>query len=261
MTEKQRIVAVTGAASGLGAALTARLRGEGWATLGIDRAGTDVDADLSTDTGRKQAIDAVLAGCAGKLDGLVVAAGVGPYADPADVVAVNYFGSMRLVDGLRDALHGGHMPAALTVASIGGYFEGSIVPSLIDACLDDDEIAAIARGREGDGTQAYSSVKRAIIVGTRRRAADWGAAGVRLNVLVPGNMATPMLEGVYATPGMGDQTRQMPVPLARDGSAEEVAAVAAFLLGEEASYVHGVALPVDGGVLAGLQPDPFSAVG
>ena len=143
------------------------------------------------------------------------------------------------------------------MASIGGYFDGSIVPALIEACLADDEPGAIARSRQGTGTQAYSSVKRAIVIATRRRAAAWGADGVRLNVVVPGNMSTPMLDGVYATPGMGDQTRAMPVPLGRDGAAAEVAAVAAFLLGEGASYVHGAAIPVDGGVLAGLQPDPF----
>ncbi|HPG28720.1 MAG TPA: SDR family oxidoreductase, partial [Myxococcota bacterium] len=155
------------------------------------------------------------------------------------------------------ALARGDAPAALTVASIGGYFDGSVVPPLLDACLADDEPEALAIAKSGTGTQAYSTVKRAIVVATRGRAPEWGAAGVRLNVVVPGNMSTPMLEGVYATPGMGDQTRAMPVPLGRDGDAAEVAAVAAFLLGEGASYVHGAAVPVDGGVLAGLQPDPF----
>ncbi|MCB9725541.1 MAG: SDR family oxidoreductase [Spirochaetaceae bacterium] len=257
MTERARFVAVTGAASGLGAALLAQLRAAGQDAIGIDLRGSDVDADLGDAAGRKRAIEAVLDRGRGHLDGLVVAAGVGPYAAPETVVAVNYFGSMRLVDALRPALARGHAPAALTIASIGGYFDGSIVPPMLDACLADHEPEALAIAKSGTGTQAYSTVKRAIVVATRSRAAEWGAAGVRLNVVVPGNMSTPMLEGVYATPGMGDQTREMPVPLGRDGDAAEVAAVAAFLLGEGASYVHGAAVPVDGGVLAGLQPDPF----
>lgn len=261
MTDTRGLVAVTGAASGLGAALTARLREAGRATIGIDRAGSDVDADLGSEAGRKQAIEAILERGAGRLDGLVVAAGVGPYAEPGEIVAVNYFGSMRLVDGLRDALRGTPAPAVVTVASIGAYFDGAIVPELIADCLADDEPAAVARGRELDGTRAYSTVKRAIIVATRMRAPEWGAAGVRLNALVPGNMATPMLEGVYAAPVIGDATRQLPLPLARDGAADEVAAVGAFLLSEDASYLHGAAVPVDGGVLAALQPDPFAAAG
>ncbi|MCR9095749.1 MAG: SDR family oxidoreductase [bacterium] len=261
MTTRERFVAVTGAASGLGAALATRLRSVGHEVLGIDLRDSDVEADLGAEAGRKAAIEAVLARGAGRLDGLVVAAGVGPQADPKTVVAVNYFGSMRLVDALRPALVRGHAPAAVSVASIGGYFDGSIVPRIVDACLADDEASAVAAGAEGTGTQAYSSVKRAVVVGTRSRAPEWGAAGVRLNVLVPGNMATPMLDGVYATPGIGDDTRRMPVPLGRDGDAAEVAGVAAFLLGEDASYLHGAAIPVDGGVLAGLQPDPFAGPG
>ena len=100
-------------------------------------------------------------------------------------------------------------------------------------------------------------MKRALIVAIRRRVHEWGRLGVRLNVLVPGNMSTPMLEGVYATPGIGEQARGMPVPFARDAQPEEVAAVGAFLLSEAASYVHGATLAVDGGVLAAIQPDPF----
>jgi NAD(P)-dependent dehydrogenase (short-subunit alcohol dehydrogenase family) len=256
--ERSGLIAVTGAASGLGAALVERLRGAGREVVGVDLRDSDVHADLGDEADRKRVVESVLARGDGRLDGLVVAAGVGPYASPEAVVAVNYFGSMRLIDAFLPALERGQAPAALSVASIGGYFEGSIVPELIEACLANDESGAIAVARQGDGTQAYSSVKRAIVIATRQRAGDWGAAGVRLNTVVPGNMSTPMLEGVYATPGMGDQTRAMPVPLGRDGGAEEVAAVAAFLLDPAASYVHGAAVPVDGGVLAALQPNPFS---
>lgn len=261
MAASTRTIAVTGASSGLGAGLVERLRGEGHRVIGIDLDGADIAADLGTDAGRRTAIESVLERSEGRLDGLAVAAGVGPYRSPAEVVSVNYFGSMRLVDGLRDALAAGRAPAALAVSSIGGFFDGSIVPRLIEACLEDDEDEAAGGGLAADGTQAYSSVKRAIVIAIRQRAPAWGRAGIRLNVLVPGNMSTPMLEGVYATPGMGDQARAMPVPLGRDAAPAEVAAVGAFLLSDAASYVHGAIVPVDGGVLAGLQPDPFGSLG
>lgn len=259
MAEQKRIVAVTGAASGLGAALVERIRAKGDTPVGIDLRGSDVDADLGTDAGREHAIAAVLDRCGGRLDGLVVAAAVGPYAEPPEIVSVDYFGSMRLVDGLREALGRGRSPAAVAISSIGGFFDGAIVPELLAACLADDEPAALAASPAGDGTRAYSTVKRALIVAVRHRAAEWGGSGIRLNTVVPGNMQTPMLDGVLADPVIGAQTRALPIPLARDGAPEEVAAVAAFLLGEEASYVHGAFVPVDGGVLANLQPDPFGA--
>src|SRR3954463_3562179 len=101
-------VAVTGAASGIGAATRAALLERGHRVIGIDVAegqpGVDIVADLAGAAGRRAAIDGVLAACGGRLDGLVTAAGVPPRVATPTIVSVNYFGTTELVSGLHGAL-------------------------------------------------------------------------------------------------------------------------------------------------------------
>ena len=64
-----------------------------------------------------------------------------------------------------------------------------------------------------------------------------------------------MLDGVHADPVTGPPTKAMPVPLGRNGSAQEIANTGAFLIGPDASYVHGTQLIADGGALAAVMGD------
>jgi NAD(P)-dependent dehydrogenase (short-subunit alcohol dehydrogenase family) len=100
-----RTVAITGAASGLGAAVRARVEAAGDRVIGVDLRDAEVVAALSSVAGRAAAIDTVLADCDGVLDGLVPCAGLGPQVkDHALMVSVNYFASLAVLDGLFDAL-------------------------------------------------------------------------------------------------------------------------------------------------------------
>src|SRR6478736_599786 len=112
--------AVTGAASGIGAATTALLREQGHRVITVDRPGTavDVTADLATVEGRAAAV----AGVAERTDvlhGLVPAAGVGGFTgvDPQLVVSVNYFGAVALVEGLRPQLAAAEGAGVVLLAS------------------------------------------------------------------------------------------------------------------------------------------------
>ena len=91
----------------------------------------------------------------------------------------------------------------------------------------------------------------------RRRTPDFGAAGIRLNAIAPGPTKTPLLaeikEDAVRTAGL----EGLPNPLGRYATAEEIAASIAFLLGPDASYVHGGVLYADGGIDAALAPDRF----
>jgi NAD(P)-dependent dehydrogenase (short-subunit alcohol dehydrogenase family) len=244
-----RTIAITGAASGLGRALAERLTKDGARVIRVDLRDSDVDTDLATDAGRAAAVHGIESEAGGTLDGLVVAAGVGPYEEPALVVSVNYFGAVGLLDRLLPALERGERSAALAIASIGAFFLDNVDAPLVDACLDEGESRALERSGFVTGSQAYSSTKRALIRAVRRRAAEWGARGVRLNALAPGSMDTPMLDGVLADEVTGPQTRAMPIPLAHTATAEEIAGTAAFLIGPDAGYVHGTQLVADGGAL------------
>jgi NAD(P)-dependent dehydrogenase (short-subunit alcohol dehydrogenase family) len=99
--------AVTGSASGMGHQVAQKLRDAGHTVIGVDIKQADIVADLSTGEGRQAAAVGVLAASGSRLDGAVLAAGLGPTraADRARLIAqVNYFGVVELLDAWRPAL-------------------------------------------------------------------------------------------------------------------------------------------------------------
>ena len=100
---------------------------------------------------------------------------------------------------------------------------------------------------------ATALVARAV----RHRVGDWGSRGVRLNAIAPGPIDTPLLQGGLDDPELGPLIEALPVPLDRRASADEIAAVAQFLLSEDAAYVHGSIVFCDGGSDALARPDGF----
>src|SRR5436189_132700 len=111
-----RTILVTGSFSGIGAAVVDALRAGGAQVIGVDLRDADIVGDLSTAAGRAKIIEEALARCAGKLDGLVLCAGLGPQVEPASLtVSVNYFGAVELLDGLLPALRQGDEPAAVVI--------------------------------------------------------------------------------------------------------------------------------------------------
>ncbi|MFA7603824.1 MAG: SDR family oxidoreductase, partial [Novosphingobium sp.] len=93
---------------------------------------------------------------------------------------------------------------------------------------------------------AYSASKHGVVGLTRAAALEYASQGVRINAVCPGMIDTPMTR----KPGMGELIAQLveASPLKRIGRAEEIAAAAFWLCGEDASFVHGQAIPVDGAI-------------
>jgi NAD(P)-dependent dehydrogenase (short-subunit alcohol dehydrogenase family) len=252
-----RVVAVTGSASGIGAAVTAALRAQGVRVVGVDLRDADVEADLSGEPGRARTVASVTDAAGGRLHGLVACAGIGPHVRPAGAIArVNFFGTLAVVDGLLPALaaSAGEEPAAVVISSN----SAGITPrddALLDAMEQGDETVASARADEVDGAVVYGTSKLAVARAVRRRAADWGASGVRLNAVAPGPVDTPLLDASRADPVYGPLVDALPVPLGRRAAPQEIASVVTFLLGDGARYVHGSVLFVDGGTDALLRPE------
>ena len=96
---------------------------------------------------------------------------------------------------------------------------------------------------------SYNAAKAAVVMLTRNAAVEYGQYGVRINAICPGIIRTPMAAIADNYEVIASKTHA----LRRIGEPEEVAKVVSFLVSDEASFVTGTALPVDGGALAGFQ--------
>ncbi len=249
--------ALTGGASGIGAELANQLRSEGNTVITLDIKNADVIADLSTSEGRKLAIEGVLEQTNNRLDGFVplagVAAGVGHPA--ALITSLNYFGTVELVEGLRGAL--ASASGAIVLLCSNSAAMSPHETRLISVLLEGDEANALKVTAEDENGMEYMTGKRALAYWMRRNAMDYGRAGVRMNAVAPGPIATPMTEALFEKPGMKDAVDALlgMTPIDRMGTPNEVVDVIRFLLSDAASYVCGSVLFVDGGYDAATRSD------
>jgi NAD(P)-dependent dehydrogenase (short-subunit alcohol dehydrogenase family) len=253
------VIVVTGSASGIGLATRERLEAAGNTVIGVDLHDAEVIADLATPAGRGAAVASVLQATNGRIDGLVICAGVGPECEPwSTIVSLNYFGAQALLDGLRPALAAAEEPAAVAVSSNSSTLPNADTP-LVQACLAGDEAAARELALGLDGHRTYAGSKLALARWVRRNApgADWAASGIRLNAVAPGAVLTPLLQRGLDHPVYGPAIRNFPIPLGDFGSPEQIAAAIVFLLSADAAFCCGSILFVDGGTDALLRPDEY----
>ena len=98
---------------------------------------------------------------------------------------------------------------------------------------------------------AYCTTKAALIQLTKVLAVEWAGYGIRVNSLSPGPVTTPLQQSIYATPELL-AARNRGIPMSRHGRPEEIGSAAVFLASDDASYVTGENLSVDGGSLASM---------
>ena len=193
---------------------------------------------------------------AGGFHALVVTAGLSPTMAPGRrIVEVDLVGPALALGAFEGTARAG--AAALVLSSMAGH----LAPALpeVDAVLDEplapdllDRLAAAGVDVDEPGT-AYSFAKRGVLRLVRRVAVAWGARGARLLSLSPGIVDTPMgRQEAAAQPMM--EAMVSGSPLARQITADEVAAVAAFLVSDAASAMTGTDVLVDGGAVAAIMP-------
>ncbi|WP_293698682.1 SDR family oxidoreductase [uncultured Agrococcus sp.] len=253
-----RTAIITGAGSGIGKATYELLKSRGYRVVGVDLRGSDIEGDLGTPQGRRQAAADALAAAGGSVDAVVAAAGIS--APIAKTSAVNYFGVVEFLDALRDSLAESSSPRVAVISSFSSLQPNS--PDLVDAMLAGDEERALQIGEaaavqdETSGFVNYTSSKRAVARWVRRAAPspEWAGEGIAINAVGPGVVVTPMTEELLKTAGEA-LDKQLPMPLNGHAKAETIAEVLAFLVSEANTHMTGQTLYIDGGAEALLRGD------
>lgn len=242
---EDRVAIVTGASRGIGAAITRKLSAEGVRVVAVARSGHDLAAlaascpshitplvtDLS-DVEAAEKIPDIALNEYGRLDIVVNNAGVVPRRAFLDVPAaellatfqVNLFAPMALIRSAAPIFLRAGRGNIINVASIGGL-------------------------AGAPGMAAYSGSKAALIRMTEALAGEWGAAGIRVNSIAPGAIATDAQPYELSdTAAVARRTSR--IPLDRLGSADEVASLTAYLCSDVSAFIHAASVVIDGGELA-----------
>lgn len=242
----ERVAVITGGASGIGAATARRFHAEGAAVMIADLS-DDLGEALAAELGEDRAayrhvdvsvweeVEALMAATLaqfGRVDVLFNNAGIGSFAVTPDL-SVEEWRRVLAID-LDGVFHG--CKAAIPIMRAQGG--GAIINT------------ASASGLAGDYSfAAYNAAKGAVVNYTRAAGIDHAREGIRINAVCPGPVATPIISSVMAIPHVMEAWNEC-VPVGRFARPEEIAAVVAFLASEDASYIVGAAIPVDGGLTA-----------
>jgi len=252
----EKVALITGAASGIGAA-TARLFGQEGASV--------VLADMQDELGRKVADEITAAGGAAHY----VHADVSASEDVAGMMqsAVDRFGRLDILYNNAGLARGGSITEIaeddwdlVIDVDLKSIYLGCkyAIPRMRDHGGAIISTASVAGLRGSPGLHAYGAAKAGVINLTRSIAAEAGQYGIRVNCVCPGIISTPIWRQLGELPAeaRAEMLRRMGegVLLGRVGQPEEVAKVILFLASEEASYITGAAIVVDGGLTAANRP-------
>jgi meso-butanediol dehydrogenase / (S,S)-butanediol dehydrogenase / diacetyl reductase len=249
MRFKDRVVIVTGGGSGIGRVVAIRFAAEGARVAVVDwirERAESVAAEISAAGGTAASI---LADVSSSQDVEAMAGAVASRLGPADVLVNN----AAIADG-DDVLHIDELTWDHDVAVVlKGVFlcTKAVLPSMIERRGGAIVNVASVNGLSALGNEAYSAAKAGVINLTQGIAVRYGRYGIRCNAIAPGTIRTPIWQERIDRDPVVFQRLVKWYPLGRVGEPEDVANAAMFLASDEASWITGTVLPVDGGLLAG----------
>jgi meso-butanediol dehydrogenase / (S,S)-butanediol dehydrogenase / diacetyl reductase len=237
-----RVVAVTGAGAGIGQAIARRFGAEGAQVLvadldaeGAGRAARDIPGAraVALDVTDRASVRAALADT------------------PVDVLVNNAGGA---TDASFEGLSEEDWDRDVDLCLKGTFLcTQAVLPAMLRRGGGTIVNVASVNGVQHFGNEAYSAAKAGVLSLTRSVAVRYGPAGIRCNAVAPGTVRTDSWgERERRSPGVLDRVAGW-YPLRRVGTPDDVAAAVLFLASEEAAWISGATLPVDGGLLAGNQ--------
>jgi len=260
MRKKQ--IAITGSQSGMGLAFRLLLEKTGYNVIGIDLPGkgAEVEGDLSNKQDRIRVVRDIIDTCNGKLDGMIANAGV-DNSNVRLVFELNYFGVIELLEGLQGALAANGNSRVLITASNSVVITPGIPEKPVADLLNLNLETAISSLGEAHSV-AYQVSKLAVVRWMRSHAATsrWAGNGITMNAIAPGAVLTPLLEKDLSDPQKGPMIQALPRPLGEFARPEDVAGLVKFLISEEARFIVGQLIVIDGGMEAIWREKDWPAV-
>ena len=223
MKLENKVAIITGSTRGIGRATAELFAKEGAKVIFCK---TDVTSDESLENLVKTTLDAF-----GKIDILVNNAGVGGTTANMNQITMDEWNTV-----LATNLTAPFVLCKKVIPIMEEQGAGTIV-----------NVASMASTAAGRGGLAYTSAKHGLLGLTRQMSLDHGRTGVRINAVLPGPIATEMIARVLAIPQHPVTMKMGMSPAKRPGEPIEVAQAIAFLASDDASFIHGAALAVDGG--------------
>jgi NAD(P)-dependent dehydrogenase (short-subunit alcohol dehydrogenase family) len=243
----ERVVIVTGGARGIGDAIVRAFLAEGARVVSMDVGDPETPRErtryLTADVSSLEQVEAVFADIdahEGRVDVLVNNAGIQRVGltdriDPAtwrQVIEVHLFGLFHCSRAALQRMLPRRSGAIVSISSAAAYVT---IP----------------------GRGPYSAAKGAISAITRTMAAEYAEAGIRVNAVAPGSTRTPLIEQGIRDGSIVLESLLSEIPMRRQGTPEEIAAVVRFLASPDASYITGQTIVVDGGwTVQGMRDRP-----
>jgi NAD(P)-dependent dehydrogenase (short-subunit alcohol dehydrogenase family) len=250
---KNKRVVITGCFSGMGEAAARLLLQLGAEVHGLDYkpSALPLTSFHLTDLRDPASIDAAADRIGGRIDALFNCAGVPSTFAPIDVFKVNYIGPRRLTERLLPSIaKGGAIACISSTAGFAWSRKMDALKAFVQQATFADAVAWAEEHLKTD-RDAYTFSKQAIIFWTLMSSSTLIKRGVRMNCILPGPTSTPFMEQQSTiTPDAAIDAFTQPIN--RRSSPDEQAVPLVFLNSDAASYINGVALPVDGGFMAGV---------
>lgn len=250
---KNKRVIVSGCFSGMGEATARRLLDLGAEVHGIDfkESKLDLASFNLVDLRDPASIDAAIAKIGGKVDALFNCAGLPQTAPALDVMKVNFAGTRRVTEQVLPLMSEGS--AIVSISSNGGMGWSRRIPVIMELLQQRGYEDAVKWCEEhmDEVKEGYAFSKEAIIVWTMLNSAHLIKKGIRMNCTMPGPTETPMMSHFKEASGESVVDAAMQ-PINRPSTPDEQATALVYLNSDAASYVNGVALPVDGGFMGGV---------